>query len=279
MKLIIGLGNPGNSYLFTRHNIGFMLVDALSLDSHFQKKHKSLIHKTQISNTPVLLVKPQTYMNLSGEAVSEITNFYKISIENILVIQDDKDQNFLSIKFQKSRGHGGHNGIRSIHKMIATKDYARLKLGIANKTIRSGLESESQSDNTDFEKSSSESQSDKADLLKSSSKNQSDNTDFEKSSSKNQSDNTDFEKSSSKNQSDNADFAKLSDIQTPTHQYSSINNYQNDYKIPTSDFVLSNFNKKEQEQLPDFLKEASEAVICFIEKGFETASNQYNKRV
>lgn len=218
MKLIVGLGNPGTHHCFTRHNIGFMVIDALSQDSNFQKKHKSLVQKIQISNNSILLAKPQSYMNLSGQAVSEMVNFYKISSENLLVIQDDKDQNFLSLKFQKSRGHGGHNGIKNIQQQLGTQNYARLKLGVANNQIK-------QNSNTD------------------------------------------------------SDFAKLSDIQTPTHQYSSINNYQNDYKIPTSDFVLSDFNKQEQEALPEFLKEASEAVICFIEKGFEVAGNNFNKKV
>ena len=85
MKLIVGLGNPGTKYLFTRHNIGFMLIDSLSEDSSFQNKHKSLFKKTQISQQTILLVKPQTYMNLSGEVIREIVNFYKISLENILV--------------------------------------------------------------------------------------------------------------------------------------------------------------------------------------------------
>ena len=217
MKLIVGLGNPGKNHIFTRHNIGFMLIDALSDGSDFQNKHDSLIQKIQIGSQPVLLAKPQTYMNLSGKAVQAIMKFYKISKENLLVVQDDKDQNFLSIKFQKSRGSGGHNGIKDIHKMLGTEDYARLKLGIANSMIK-------------------------------------------------------------KPESKDSDFAKLTDIQAPTHQYSSIHNYQNDYKIPTSDFVLSNFDKEEQKQLPNFLSEAGEAAICFIEKDFETARNRYNKK-
>lgn len=129
MKCIVGLGNPGEKYLFTRHNIGFMVVDALGEDG-FQKKHESLIKKIQIEKTSVLLVKPQTYMNLSGKAVREIVTFYKISLDDLLVIQDDIDQPFLHLKFQKNRGHGGHNGIRHIHKELGASDYARLKLGI-----------------------------------------------------------------------------------------------------------------------------------------------------
>ena len=130
VKLIVGLGNPEPKYFFTPHNIGFMVIDALSEDSSFQKKHKSLIQKTKWKNADVLLVKPQTYVNLSGEAVKEIVQYYKIKIEDLLVIQDDIDQDFLNMKFQKNRGEGGHNGIRNIHKELNTSDYARLKLGI-----------------------------------------------------------------------------------------------------------------------------------------------------
>ena len=130
MKCIVGLGNPGTKYLFTRHNIGFMLVDVLADRGGFQKKHESLVRKIQVNNQPVLLVKPQTYMNLSGKAVRDILVFYKISFKDLLVVQDDMDQGFLHLKFQKNRGHGGHNGIRSIHDELKTSDYARLKLGI-----------------------------------------------------------------------------------------------------------------------------------------------------
>ena len=130
MKLIVGLGNPEPRYLFTPHNIGFMVIDSLSQESPFQKKHKSLIQKIKFNQQEVLLVKPQTYMNLSGQAVKEILRFYKIDINDLLIIQDDIDQDFLNLKFQKNRGSGGHNGIRDIHEQLNTPDYARLKLGI-----------------------------------------------------------------------------------------------------------------------------------------------------
>ena len=130
MKLIVGLGNPEPRYLFTPHNIGFMVIDALSQESPFQKKHKSLIQKMKFDQQEVLLVKPQTYMNLSGQAVREIIRFYKMDTNDLLIIQDDIDQEFLELKFQKNRGSGGHNGIRDIHEQLNTPDYARLKLGI-----------------------------------------------------------------------------------------------------------------------------------------------------
>jgi len=186
MKLIVGLGNPGAKYLLTRHNIGFMLIDLLAGDSDFQNKHQSLFLKTKWNQQTVLLSKPQTYMNLSGQAVFEIVNYYKIPLNHILVLQDDKDQKFGSLKFQKSRGDGGHNGIKDIHKRL-TNNYARLKLGIQS-------------------------------------------------------------------------------VPQESH-------------ISTSDFVLSPFHKKEIEQLPQFLKRAEEAVLCFIENGFDMASTQFNQKI
>ncbi|MCY4322021.1 MAG: aminoacyl-tRNA hydrolase [Bdellovibrionaceae bacterium] len=131
MKIIVGLGNPGSKYLFTRHNLGFMIIDALSESSAFQTKYKSQIQKIEIQNKPLLLVKPQTFMNLSGQAVREIISFYKIALEDLLVIHDDKDLAFGTMKFQKSRGHGGHNGIKNIHQELKSQDYIRLKMGVA----------------------------------------------------------------------------------------------------------------------------------------------------
>lgn len=131
MKIIVGLGNPGTKYIWTRHNLGFMLIDGMAPNSKFQKKYKSQIQKTKIEGTPVLLAKPQTFMNLSGQAVREILNFYKIPLEDLLVIHDDKDQVFGKIKFQKSRGDGGHNGIKNIHQELQSPDYCRLKMGVA----------------------------------------------------------------------------------------------------------------------------------------------------
>ena len=131
MKIIVGLGNPGSQYLLTRHNLGFMLIDGLCDNKSFQKKSKSLIQKIQLGGEWVLLVKPQTYMNLSGSAVQEIVNFYKNPIEDLMIVHDDKDLLFGNIKLQKSRGHGGHNGIKNIHQCLNSSDYCRLKMGIA----------------------------------------------------------------------------------------------------------------------------------------------------
>lgn len=132
MHLIVGLGNPGTKYEFTRHNIGFLVIDKyLSKISTTEKsEQKSLTYKTEIGGLPVLLVKPQTFMNLSGEAVRGLMAFYKIPLENILVLHDDIDQNFLSIKFQQNSSSGGQNGINSIHECLGTQNYTRMKLGV-----------------------------------------------------------------------------------------------------------------------------------------------------
>lgn len=132
MHLIVGLGNPGTKYEFTRHNIGFLVIDKyLSKISTTEKsEQKSLTYKTDVGGLPVLLVKPQTFMNLSGEAVRGLMAFYKIPLEKILVLHDDIDQNYLSIKFQQNSSSGGQNGINSIHECLGTQNYTRMKLGV-----------------------------------------------------------------------------------------------------------------------------------------------------
>ena len=131
MKIIVGLGNPDPKHSLTRHNLGFVLIDAIVRGNNFEKKHKSLIRKIKIEETTVLLVKPQTFMNLSGQAIKEIVHFYKKPLEDLLVVHDDKDQLFGRMKFQKDRGHGGHNGVKNIHQELGSSDYCRLKIGIA----------------------------------------------------------------------------------------------------------------------------------------------------
>lgn len=132
MWLIVGLGNPGNKYLFTRHNVGFMAIDALAQSAglRFQDKFKSEFTLTKLAGTEVVLMKPQTFMNLSGESVQPAAAFYKISLDRILVLHDDLDQPFGQIRLHKNRGHGGHNGIRSITQLMGSMDYARVKIGI-----------------------------------------------------------------------------------------------------------------------------------------------------
>lgn len=133
MWLIVGLGNPGNEYKFTRHNIGFMAVDYLVQqlgNPPIKNKFKADIAQTEINGVSVILCKPQTFMNLSGESVQPIMGFHKIPLTNLIVIHDEIDQSFAQMKIQKNRGHGGHNGIRSITGLLGTMDYTRLRLGV-----------------------------------------------------------------------------------------------------------------------------------------------------
>ncbi len=139
MWLIVGLGNPGVKYQLTRHNIGFVLVDimAQNISGHhnFKKDHLSEVMKIKIGSEEVIMAKPQTFMNRSGEAVQALMNFYKIPAEKVLVAHDEVDQVFAGIKFQFGRGHGGHNGIRSVHSLVGHDKYYRLKIGVGRPTI------------------------------------------------------------------------------------------------------------------------------------------------
>jgi PTH1 family peptidyl-tRNA hydrolase len=136
MKLIVGLGNPGIRYKLTRHNIGFLVVDALAehLGIRLQDdKFKAKTGKGQAEGHDVILTEPQTFMNLSGEAVQPLMSYFKIAPEDILVIHDEIDIPFGQLRLQKNRGAGGHNGIKSIHDLIGS-DYARLKVGVGRPT-------------------------------------------------------------------------------------------------------------------------------------------------
>lgn len=133
MWMIVGLGNPGGQYSLTRHNIGFMAVDAFLKsvgEPPTQNQFKAEIQKFKIDDHALLTVKPQTYMNLSGESVQPLAGYYKIPPERIIVIQDDIDQAFGKMKIHQNRGHGGHNGIKSITQLLGSNQYLRLKLGV-----------------------------------------------------------------------------------------------------------------------------------------------------
>jgi PTH1 family peptidyl-tRNA hydrolase len=133
MWLIVGLGNPGKEYALTRHNIGFMAVDYFLKglgNPPVKNQFKAEIFQSKIGETPVIFCKPQTFMNLSGESVQPLLGFYKIPQENLIVIHDEIDQPFAQMKIQKNRGHGGHNGIRSITGLLGSMDYTRLRLGV-----------------------------------------------------------------------------------------------------------------------------------------------------
>lgn len=133
MHLIVGLGNPGTKYSMNRHNIGFMVCDywLKSLNgADYREEHKALTRRFKINDHEVLLAKPQTYMNLSGESVVALMNFYKISKENLLVIHDDIDLAFGTMKLQHNRGAGGQNGVKSISQLLGHSEYTRLKMGV-----------------------------------------------------------------------------------------------------------------------------------------------------
>lgn len=133
MWLVVGLGNPGNEYKLTRHNIGFMAVDYLLHglgNPPIKNQFKAEIAQVSFQGHQVMFCKPQTFMNLSGESVQALMGFYKIELSHLIVIHDDIDQPFAQMKIHKNRGHGGHNGIRSISGLMGTADYVRLKLGV-----------------------------------------------------------------------------------------------------------------------------------------------------
>jgi PTH1 family peptidyl-tRNA hydrolase len=137
MFLIVGLGNPDRRYEKTRHNVGFDAVDALAGRygiSIKDKKHKALCGTGVIEGTKVLIAKPQTYMNLSGESVADIINFYKIDPEeDMLVIFDDISLAPGNIRVRKKGSAGGHNGIKSIISCIGTQNFMRIKVGVGEK--------------------------------------------------------------------------------------------------------------------------------------------------
>ena len=135
MYIIAGLGNPGKKYENTRHNMGFLTVDKLA-EKHDIKinkmKFKSLVGEGNIADQKVLLVKPQTYMNLSGEAVRQVMDFYKISSENLIVIYDDIDIPTGSVRIRKKGSAGTHNGMRNILYHIRTENFLRIRVGIGS---------------------------------------------------------------------------------------------------------------------------------------------------
>lgn len=134
MKLIVGLGNPGREYVNTRHNIGFSMLDyiAESRKVNFTKeKFNASFLEYMYKGEKILFVKPLSYMNLSGIVVKKFVDYYKIPLEDILIIQDDLDMMFGKVKIVYNRNSGGHNGIKDIEKHLGTKAFARLKIGIS----------------------------------------------------------------------------------------------------------------------------------------------------
>ncbi len=138
MYLIAGLGNPGDKYAKTRHNIGFLVIDEitknLSTTNITNQNFKSITQKNQ-SN---IYAKPQTFMNLSGESILNIVEYYNIPNDNIIIVHDDLDLSFGTVKFKLGGSHGGHNGLRSIDSHIGT-DYIRVRIGIGKPEEKSNV--------------------------------------------------------------------------------------------------------------------------------------------
>lgn len=139
MKLIVGLGNPGKDYQKTRHNIGFMVIDeaAKLLDIKIENKMGDALYaQTTIAGEKVMFLKPQRFINLSGEVVSEFIRYFKIDINDILIISDDLDIDLGKFKLKSKGSSGGHNGHKNLELNLGTNDYKRLKIGISkNKTM------------------------------------------------------------------------------------------------------------------------------------------------
>lgn len=135
MKLIVGLGNPGKEYEKTRHNMGFMFIDDYAKKKNVEiskKKFQGLYVEFMNNGEKTILLKPQSYINLSGEVVKSFVDFYKINIEDILIINDDLDLPIGKYKLRPTGSSGGHNGLKNIEAYLHTQDYKRLKIGISN---------------------------------------------------------------------------------------------------------------------------------------------------
>lgn len=136
MKIIAGLGNPTSKYEGTRHNVGFMAIDkiaqkyGISIDT---KKHKALVGKGIIAGQKVILAKPQTFMNLSGDSIQQIAAYYKVEPEDILIIFDDISLDVGRIRIRKKGSAGGHNGMKSIIACLNSSDFPRIKIGVGDK--------------------------------------------------------------------------------------------------------------------------------------------------
>ena len=134
--LVVGLGNPGPKYEWTRHNVGFLVIDQLADRENLpvqRLKHKALTNTALIGGKPVLLMKPTTYMNLSGEAVGEAARFYKIPPDRVLVISDDVSLPQGKLRVRRSGSAGGHNGLKSIIASLGTDHFSRIRIGIGAK--------------------------------------------------------------------------------------------------------------------------------------------------
>ncbi|MEM1024424.1 MAG: aminoacyl-tRNA hydrolase [Myxococcota bacterium] len=133
MHFVVGLGNPGAKYADTRHNVGFWVIDRLADEAGvtvFEKKFKARLARARVGGEDCILMKPETFMNLSGESVGPALGFHKTSVDHLIVIHDDLDLDVGRLKLKKGGGHGGHNGLRSLAQHLPSSGYARVRIGI-----------------------------------------------------------------------------------------------------------------------------------------------------
>lgn len=134
MRLFVGLGNPGAKYAHNRHNVGFMALDRIQADHGFapwRRKFQGQVSEGRLGREKVILLKPETFMNLSGQSVGEAMRFYKLTAEDVMVFHDELDLAPRKIRVKQGGGHAGHNGLRSMHQHI-TEDYGRVRIGIGH---------------------------------------------------------------------------------------------------------------------------------------------------
>lgn len=144
MKLIVGLGNPGEQYRTSRHNLGFLVLDQLAgqYGISLQKRaFDAFLGKGRAGSVAIILAKPQTYMNLSGNAVQKLVEYFKIDVENLIIIHDDLDLPFQTLRLKKGGGDGGHKGLASIIQHLGSPDFLRVRIGIGKPIRKTMVES------------------------------------------------------------------------------------------------------------------------------------------
>jgi PTH1 family peptidyl-tRNA hydrolase len=139
MQLLVGLGNPGDTYRDTRHNVGFRLLDRLAESEGLRfaaaPRFKAEMATWEFGGNRILLVKPQTFMNNSGEAIAPLAHYYKVPVEDVFVVYDDMDLPAGKTRLRHGGGHGGHNGLRSLHQHLGSDAYVRIKIGIGRPPV------------------------------------------------------------------------------------------------------------------------------------------------
>jgi PTH1 family peptidyl-tRNA hydrolase len=130
MKVVVGLGNPGRQYAGTRHNVGYAVIDALAGGAAFRSQFQAQVAEVHDGGLRLLLVKPETFMNLSGQAVRQVVDFYKVPLDDLLVVCDDFALPLGKLRVRAQGTHGGHNGLRNVQDHLGTTAYARLRIGV-----------------------------------------------------------------------------------------------------------------------------------------------------